>query len=144
MIFFPILFTILANQFVDLRKGLFCGLVILLMSCNSDYGHKVVGDNLTVYFTDRNDEKLAETIAIFWKENDLIGETKQDLQLVRLTKKIELRIIANDPKNVKNMSFDERKLLAELEQELQKEIGESPLQLVICNNKFEPIYTPTE
>lgn len=126
-------------------KGIvFYLLFVLLSACSGDYGHKVVGDNLTVYFTDRNDEKLAEDIAVYWKENQLIATGKQDLQLVRSKNKMELRIIANTPDNVKNMSFEERKLLSELERNMQTEVGEKSLQLVICNDKFEPIYIPTE
>lgn len=129
---------------MGVKGTIFYLLIVLLTACSGDYGHKVVGDNLTVYFTDRNDEKLAEDIAIFWKENQLIATGKQDLQLVRLKEKIELRIIANVPENVKNMSFEERKLLGELERKMQVEIREKSLQLVICNDKFEPIYIPTE
>lgn len=126
-------------------KGIvFCLLVILLSACAGDFAHKVVGDNLTVYFTDRNDEKLAENIALFWKENQLIAADKQDLQLVRLKETVQLRMIANVPENVKNMSFEERKLLSELEQQIQANMDEESLQLVICNSKFEPIYIPTE
>ncbi len=126
-------------------KGIvFYLLVILLSACAGDFGHKVVGDNLTVYFTDRNDEKLAENIALFWKENQLIAADKQDLQLVRLKETVQLRMIANVPENVKNMSFEERKLLSELEQQIQANMDEESLQLVICNSKFEPIYIPTE
>ncbi|MEJ6582642.1 MAG: hypothetical protein QNL61_01000 [Crocinitomicaceae bacterium] len=117
---------------------------LLVLSCDSDYGNKVVGDKFTVYFTDVKDQKLAEEIAVYFKENELITSQKQDLQLVRLKKKLQLRMIANQSKDIVNMSFDERKLLTELQTSLYQEVIKSPFELVICNDKFEPIFNLNE
>lgn len=126
-------------------KGIvFCLLIVLFTACSGDYRHNVVGDNLTVYFTDKKEETLAEKVALFWRDNKLISGEKQDLQITRTGKIVELKMIANHPESVKNMPFEERKLLADLERELQIELKEPTLQLVICTNKFEPIYRPTE
>lgn len=114
-------------------------LSLLFLSCDSDYGNKVVGNKFTVYFTDAKDQKLAEEIAIYFKENELISSQKQDLQLVRFKKKLQLRMIATQSKDIANMPFEERKLLTELQTSLYKEVVKAPFELVICNDKFEPI-----
>lgn len=124
-------------------------LILLLgfiYSCTSDtdFGNKVVGDKFTVYFIDKNDEQLAEKIAIYFKDNDLITTQKQDVQLVRLKKSIQLRLIANAPKEINQMSFEERKLLTDLQTSLYNEVIKKPFELVICNDKFEPIYNLSE
>jgi len=123
------------------KKVLFFSLLFLILSCNNDYGNKVVGGKFTVYFTDTKDQKLAEKIAVYFKENDLISNQKQDLQLARVNKTLQLRLIATSPKNAQEMSFEERKLLTELQTSLYKNVFKKPFDLVICNDKFEPIYT---
>ena len=108
------------------------------MSCGSDFGHKIIGDEFTVYFTDVEDQNLAEEVANYFKDNELISNQKQDVQLVRLKNKIQLRLIANDPESCSRMSFEERKLLTDLQTKLYNEVIEEPFELVLCNNKFEP------
>lgn len=117
---------------------------ILLFSCGSEHGNKVVGDQFTVYFTDSKDQEVAEKLAIYFRENELIASQKQDVQLVRLKKKLQLRMIATLPNEVKNMSFEERKLLTDLQTSLYNEVIKAPFELVICNDEFEPIYNLNE
>lgn len=119
----------------------FFSLLFLTLSCGSDFGNKVVGGNFTVYFTDVKDQELAEKIAVYFKENDLISSQKQDVQLVRENKTIQLRLISSSTDNIKSMPFEERKLLVALKYNLQKEVFKKQFDLVICNDKFEPIYT---
>lgn len=114
----------------------------MLLSCGSDYGNRVIGDNFTVYFTNKNDQKLAEEIALYFKENNLISNQKQDVQLSRVNNSLRLSLIAEgSSEQVKNMSFEERKLLTELQTSLYQNVFNKPFDLVICNDKFEPIYT---
>ena len=90
-------------------------------------------------------ETIIEIVpAVYFKENELISSQKQDVQLVRLKKKLQLRIIANQSKDIANMPFEERKLLTELQTSLYKEVIEAPFELVICNDKFEPIFNLNE
>ena len=125
-------------------KSLFALIIgICLFSCEGDYGHRVVGDNLSVHYNSLEDEKMAEQIAVFWKEHDLIVDNKQDLQLVNKTDEYELRIIqSNDsaPSKLNEMPFNERKLLLDLQKDLSNSLGGVTMQIVICNSKFEPIY----
>ena len=127
-----------------MKYAFFILLSLFILSCDSDYGNKVVGGKFTVYFTDVKDQELAEEIAVYFKENELITSQKQDLQLVRLKKKLQLRMIANQPKAIVNMSFEERKLLTELQTSLYEEVVKSPFDLVICDDKFEPIFNLNE
>lgn len=116
-----------------------------LVSCSNEYGHQVVGGNLTVYFTDENDEKLAAEIAKFWKNNELLTEQPQDIQLNHHKSGYQLCLIAKEKSGVKNMPFEERKALLELQKQLQNEVfGDNDLELLICDNHFKPIYNINE
>tara|TARA_R110002072_G_scaffold302097_2_gene483838 strand:- start:23617 stop:24015 length:399 start_codon:yes stop_codon:yes gene_type:complete len=129
-----------------LKKGLFVAFTILLTSCSSDNGHQIVGDQLTVYFDNAEDETLAEKIAFYWKDNDLLTGEKQDLKIIRADDEYVLKIIASNPKQTANMPFEELKLLLELESDLNlniQKVGKRanyPIEIVICDNQFEPIY----
>lgn len=120
-------------------------LALLILSCGGDYGNRVVGNNFTVYFTNKKDQKLAEDVAMYFKEYNLISNQKQDIQLTRVNKRFQLRLIATGSiEQVKNMPFEERKLLTELQTSLYKNVIKKPFDLVVCNDKFEPIYTLNE
>lgn len=120
-------------------------LAFLLFSCGDDHGNRVVGDNFTVYFTYKKDQKLAEDIALYFKQNNLISNQKQDIQLTRVNNRFQIRLIATgSSEQVKNMSFEERKLLTELQTSLYQNVFNKPFDMVICNDKFEPIYTLNE
>ena len=111
-----------------------------MSSCGTDYGNQVQGGNLTVFFNEVEDQEFAERIALYWKDNQLMTESKQDLQLFHTGAKFELRLIANDPSTTTQMPFDERKLLMDLQGELRTHLALQQLDLVICDNEFEPIY----
>ena len=130
----------------NLKKGLFIILTILIASCSTDEGSRVVGDNLSVYYTSEWNESFAEKIAVYWKDNDLISGEKQDMKLIEYKNSYQLCIIANQTDSIETLPFEERKLLLELQKDLQetvfnKEEGGMPVEIVLCNNKFETIYT---
>lgn len=115
--------------------------MFLLIGCSSEFGNKIIGGELTVYYVDNSDMNKAEEIAEYWKENQLISGEKQDIQLIKIGEKYLLNMISNDVKNTKNMSFDERKLLLGLQKNIKESLfTDNTFELVICNNKFEPIY----
>ncbi len=122
----------------------FAVLFLVVLACEADNGNKIVGDKFTVYFTDVKDQKLAEEIAIYFKENELLSSQKQDVKIVRVKKKLQLRIIANETKDVAKMSFEEQKLLTDLQTSLYEDVVKAPFELVICNNEFEPIFNLNE
>jgi len=123
-----------------LKKTLFIFLTILLASCSSENGNRIVGDQLTVYFDSAKEESIAEKIALYWKENKLLTGRKQDLKISADEKGYTLKIIASSPKENFSVPFEERKLLLQLEADLNEKVADSPLEIVICNNQFEPIY----
>lgn len=124
-----------------MKRVLAFSFIFLLFGCSSDFGNKIIGGNLTVYYIEESDIDKAEEVAMFWKKNQLISVEKQDVQLVKVEGVYNLRIISNEDADAKNMSFDERKLLLELQKKIKKAIfPNNTFELVICNNKFEPIY----
>jgi hypothetical protein len=114
----------------------------LMQSCDSDNRHQLVGGNLTVYYFQESEVKMAEKVAFFWKDRGLLTGKKQDLQLRKIEKKYTLSMIATEKDAVKKMTFDEIQLLAQLKRRLWEDVfDKESFNLVICNNKFEPIYT---
>jgi len=124
-----------------LKRVIVFSLILVLFACSSDFGNKIVGGKLTVYYQENSDAEKAEEIANFWKETQLITGEKQDLQLIRDGKGYMLKLISSDDGSVKNMSFSERKLLIDLQKNIRETIfPDYSFELVICNNKFESIY----
>ena len=116
-------------------------LASFLFSCSGEYGHKVMGENLTVYFISEGDEELATSLAKYMKKRQLLSGEKQDVQLVKEGKKHYLKVIASETASVKEMPISERSLLLTLQKELQDSIfTNTQFSLVICNDKFETIY----
>lgn len=94
-----------------------------------------------MYYTDASLSLKAEEIALFWKENDLLTGRQQHIQLTKLEEVFVLNIIQSDKESNLNISFDERKLLNDLQSSIRKTtFPKDKFELRICNNKFEPIY----
>lgn len=74
------------------------------------------------------------------KDHQLLTEEKQDVQFTSLDGAYRLNLIANDPSTAEQMTFDERKLLLDLQSELRSHLEIINFQIVLCNKKFEPIY----
>jgi len=123
-----------------LRRFYLIYILLLFSACGSDHGNEVHGGNLTVYFTNTEDQEMAENIARFWKDNDLLTGEKQDLKLVKEGDWYELNIIAKNPKEVAQMSFTERKVLLDLQKSLHDYLKNDHVQIVLSDANFEPLY----
>lgn len=117
-------------------------IIVLIQSCASDSRLKLSGQQLTVYYFQENEAETAEKVAFFWKEAGLLTGEKQDLQLRRIHTEYTLSIIAREDDAVDKMTFDDIQLLAQLKRRLYDRVfNKQSFNLVICNKKFEPIYT---
>ena len=115
-------------------------ILFLFISCGKEMGSKIVGGNLSVYYLEKSDKDKAESIAKYWKNNNLIAVGKQDIQLVRFQDGYELRLITKNSKNVNKMPFNERKILSDLQRDISDSLKLKGLQLVLCNSNFKPIF----
>jgi len=113
--------------------------LILFASCEGDSYHKVKGGDFTVNYTDRGITEEATALARYWKENNLIAEGKQDIALFFVDKIWIVKLIAGNPKEP--LTFEERKLLIELENDLSEKVFHGdPVSIQISNSKFETVY----
>ena len=112
-----------------------------LISCSEEYGNKVKGGNLTVHFIDARDEAIAEKIAVFWKNNDLISSKKQDIQLMRSKKGYRLNLIVENGETLPPMNYAESKALLDLQSMLRDSVfKEKRMEIFLCDNQFNPLY----
>ena len=116
-------------------------LVLVLFSCQQDYGNKLESNELDVYFTRAKDEAKAREIGRYWKEEGFLSTTKQSIQLDYQGDSYILKLIAKDTNELKNISFDERNTLLQLQNAIQKKIFPTEnFQLVLCNPTFTTRY----
>ncbi len=111
-----------------------------MLSCDTGQGRKVFGGELSVYYDLPSDEKLAEQIARYWKENNFLSSKKQDVKIIHSKEGFQLLLIENESFKNEEFSFSERKLLNDLKNDLQKNVFKKDLEIVICNADFQPKY----
>lgn len=114
--------------------------VTLLVSCVDDHGNRVEGGELSVYFDRDSDIQKAKDIAAYWKENDLLTGVEQDLKLTFQDSTFYLYLIKRKELELGSLDFQERKLLIQLQSDLQDSLfkGES-LELIISDDHFKPL-----
>lgn len=114
--------------------------VLILVSCVDDHGNRVEGGELTVYFDRNEDLQLATAVAAFWKENNLLTGIKQDLKLFYQDSTHYIYLIKRDDAEIVSFDIKERKLLLELQSQLQDSLfKKSSLELVISDDHFKPL-----
>lgn len=114
--------------------------VLILASCVDDHGNRVEGGELTVYFDRNEDLQLASAVAAFWKENNLLTGVKQDLKLFHQDSTHYIFLIKRDDAEIASFDIKERKLLLELQSQLQDSLfKKSSLELVISDDHFKPL-----
>lgn len=115
-------------------------ILFLFYACGQNYGNKLESSELDVFYTDRNDEDLARNVAVFWKQNDLLGKKKQFLQLSRYKNVVQLKLIPSEKFDVKTFSFDERSILISLQDSLRSHLDNNEIELVIADQQFKTLY----
>lgn len=116
-------------------------MLIGMISCSDSSMHKVVGDQLTVHFENEKDEKVAEKLARFWLENELVTGKPQDIKISSDNDSYAVGIIAVEPQSVKELPFTEQKLLTDLRRQMRADVFDGKMVVLnICNAKFETLY----
>lgn len=113
---------------------------LLLASCGVDYGSKFESKELDIYYTKAENEEYAKKIAFYWKEHDLLGHDKQYIQLDEKNELLLLKIIPTEEIDPNTFSFDEMKLLIDLQDSLQAVVVPKRLEIVLSKNNFETLY----
>jgi hypothetical protein len=130
-IYHKILYQIISLIFISL----------LFLSCQGKLGSRVESENLTLYFDDNQDFETAKSLAIFWKENGLIGSRKQFIKLTKEKNIYFISLIANEPESIKTLDFNSRKQLLDLQIQIDSILpAETKSNIVICDKNFKPIY----
>lgn len=117
--------------------------ILLLQSCNSGFGNKMTNGELEIYYSDKKLAPLADSLGVFWKKNGFIGSRKQSLKIVEQKDEFQLYMIQT--KGIDSeLTLDDQLLLEELKYQLDSAVFTTKqVQLVSCNEKFEPIQTLT-
>lgn len=124
-----------------MKHGLTFLLFVLLFSCTHDYGNRVEGGKLNVFYTADADSSNAKKLAAFFRDNKLLTGKEQTIQLYRSKNSLEIRLIATDTSNLNRMPFEERKLLIDFQKQIESHLNANePVSLIICDNQFKPLY----
>lgn len=123
------------------RFFLFSLLLILFFACEENKGNRIEGEKIILFFDDKANFGTAKRIAEFWKENDFLGEKRQYLKLSKYGDVFYLSLIAEDKKSVHALSFYERKLLLELQKQIDSLLPKNHYSnIVLCDSNFEPLF----
>jgi hypothetical protein len=110
----------------------------VVSSCSKGYGTSYIQKNLTIYYTNKNDLKLAKSLADYWFTNGLIGEKKQAIRLFLLdNKNRQVQLIALKKIDANSLKFEEIEEIQKLENDLNKTIfKDNKVDVVICDSRF--------
>jgi hypothetical protein len=121
------------------RLFIICFLISnVVSSCSKGYGTSYIQKNLTVYYTNKNDLKLAKSLADYWFTNGMIGEKKQAIRLFNLdNKNRQVQLIALKKIDANSLKFEEIEEIQKLENDLNKTIfKDNKVDVVICDSRF--------
>lgn len=111
-----------------------------MLSCDGSDSNKVGGGNFYVHFDDKQDQPIAEQIAHFWKEKELITGRDQDIKLVRSGNHYELLLVLSKPEDHFILPADELQRLFYLQNDLNEYVKSTkPIEIVIADNTFKNI-----
>jgi len=115
----------------------FLGIAGLLFACSSDYGKHIQGNNVTVYYTEGIETDEAVRLLEFWVNRGLSGSTRQYLQLNKVDKAYQLKLIPSDSTLLTDLPFYLIEPLLTLETELSEEVFQAqPCQIVLSDPQF--------
>lgn len=120
--------------------------VLLLQSCSKGYGNKLTAENLNVYFETKDLEQKANSLGKFWQNKGLVGEREQNVKLSKSNGFYYVHLILSKEFKDQELTFNEQKLLLELQKEMDSLIfkGDKGCQILICDNEFKPLYNINE
>lgn len=121
-------------------------LVLLFQSCSKGYGNKLTAKNLNVYFESKDQEKKANSLGKFWQNKGLVGDREQNVKLSKSNGSYYVHLILSEEFKNQDITFNEQKLLLELQREMDTTIfkGDLGCQILICDNEFKPLYNINE
>lgn len=116
--------------------------IALLSSCSRSFGNKLTDPDLDVYYEFSEDENKASALGKYWKKNGFTGDAHQSIRLTKDKEHYFVQLIASNEKNAGDVSFEEMKLLLDLQDELDSVIFNSGMrcQIVICDGQFKPLF----
>ena len=130
------------------RLFFFFTLVILFLpSCLNGKEKALEKDNTIVFYNQDEDEAIAKQVLNFWIKNKFNGKRKQHLKIVRAddNKSYLLKIIKRDYFKSKKTTFEDLKLLNDIQRQLNKQVFlDKPCQIAICDHYFKIITIPNK
>jgi len=119
----------------------FLCLLLLSQACSNGQGNKLIAKNLTIYFDQKEVVDQANSLGKFWQNKGLVGERPQSIKLTKSEGTFYIHLIITEEFKESELVFDEKKLLLDLQRELDTTIfkGEKGCQILICDAAFKPI-----
>ena len=116
-------------------------ILLLSQSCSNGQGNKLIAKNLTIHFDQKEVENKANLLGKFWENKGLVGERPQSIKLTRSEGTFYIHLIISEEFKESELVFDEKKLLLDLQREIDTTIfkGEKGCQILVCDADFKPI-----
>ena len=113
-----------------------CSLVlsVILISCSTSFGDKYEVGNLEIFHTKNVGIEYVEKVGEYFEKNNLIGETKQSLQLTADTAQFLLRIVS-----LEEETEESKENLKLLEEDLANTVfKDRNFKIQLCDAFFNP------
>jgi len=120
-------------------------LLIFLLSCSKGHGLHTTAHNITVYYEETSQEKMAKEILEFFKAIKISPSHQMDLKLIKLERKFQLLFIKGEAFKAEDLDFEEIKIFLDLQQQLNAKVSSftaTPCEIAIANNQFEVLEIP--
>lgn len=101
---------------------------------------KTEDEKVTVFYLEQVPKEKAIKFIKYWKNNGLIGEEPQKIQLDKLENGyFTVKLIEKSTYHEEPLSIHEESLLQELERNLETEVFKQEVSIIITDNTFRPI-----
>ena len=126
-----------------MKKTFLLFFLLLIVSCSKGFGDKIESGNTTIFYTTKNEKIVAEKLAKYWIKNQIDGNEKQFIRILRYKEAYHLQLILREEFKSSALSFEEIKLFTELQSDLNKHVFTLlPCRIKLCDGNFKEIYTP--
>ena len=120
-------------------------LFLTFLSCSREKTPFKEEGNIRVYYENLSNQRITNRIITFWESNDLVSKNRSDIKIIELEDKFQLLLIVNDKFKNDKPSFDDIKLLNDLQQTINNDIVDfqkKQCEIALADEQFQIKFVP--